>query len=118
MEQDLMSSARISASLVLPKFVRSPHSTATSARVEISANISRKGASSSSRTWRSPIAATRNFWSSAILLFEIADRFGNSPFLDIPHIIALTANAAAAHLLSRPLDPGLAAKPLEQFVNH
>src|SRR3954468_18437305 len=100
-----MSPARIYASRVLPKLVRSPHSTRTSASFEISVNSSRYGATLSSITWRSPIAATRIFASviDAILLFEIADGFGEAPFLDVDRIIPRAENASAADLLARRL---------------
>src|SRR3982751_3528165 len=113
-----MSSARICASLVLPKLVRSPHSRSTSAWFEISANISRYGATLSSCTCRSPIAATRSGLSLvAILLFEIADGFRETPFLDVDRIIARRKDAPSANLLSRSLHASLVAQPLEKFVH-
>src|SRR5437764_4803644 len=113
-----MSSARISASLVLPKLVRSPHSTSTSAELEISANISRYGATLSSCTWRSPIAATRSLpFSLTILLFEISYCFGKAPLLDVHCVIAGRKNASAADLLARTLHVRLVAQPLEQLVH-
>src|SRR3954452_22259138 len=104
MVHERMSSARISASRVLPKLVRSPHSRRTSALAEISVNSSRYGATLSSITWRSPIAATRSLPPLfAILFFEISDRVREAPLLDVDRIIAGAENPAAAHLLARPL---------------
>src|SRR4051794_5711784 len=69
-------------------------------------------------TWRSPIAATRSFpLSLAILLFEIADRFGKSPLLDVDRIVARREDAAAADLLAGPLDVALVLEPLQQLVH-
>src|SRR4051795_4146656 len=100
-----MSSARISASVVLPKFVRSPQSTRTSALLEISVNSSRYGVTLSSITWRSPIAATRSLPSVlvAILLFKIADGVRKTPLVHVDRIIARREDAAAAHSPARPL---------------
>src|SRR5690242_1689811 len=97
-----MSSAKISASLVLPKLVRSPHSTSTSAVEEISANMSRYGATLFSCTWRSPIAATRILPSSlaGILLFEISYRVREAPLIDVDRIVAGREDAAATNLLA------------------
>src|SRR3954451_7748690 len=114
-----MSSARISASRVLPKLVRSPHSTRTSALAEISVNSSRSGVTLSSITWRSPIAATRSLPSVlvAILLFEIADGVGEAPLVHVDRIVARGEDAAAAHPPARPLHFRLIMQPLEQFVH-
>src|SRR3954466_16014129 len=114
-----MSSARISASVVLPKFVRSPQSTRTSALLEISVNSSRYGATLSSCTWRSPIAATRSLPSVpvAILLFKIADRVGEAPLLDVHRIVARGKDAPAADAPARPLDVLLVVQPLEQLIH-
>src|SRR5437764_10792069 len=114
-----MSSARISASVVLPKLVRSPHSTKTSALAEISVNRSRYGATLSSITWRSPIAATRSLPSVlvAILLFEVTDRVGKAPLIDVDRIITRGEDTAAAHPPAGPFDVLLIAKPLEQLVH-
>src|SRR3954454_14210551 len=118
MVHERMSSARISASLVLPKLVRSPHSTSTSAELEISVNSSRYGATLSSITWRSPIAATRSFPSlGGILLFEISDRFGEAPLVNIHRIVARREDAAAANLLARAFHVGLVAQPFEQVFD-
>src|SRR5690242_16320099 len=117
MVQARMSSARISASRVLPKLVRSPHRTSTSALPEISVNSSRYGATLSSITCRSPIAATRSLPSVAgILLFEIADRVGETPFVDVDRIITRGEDAAAADLLARSFHVGLVVQPLEQLL--
>src|SRR3954469_20235212 len=113
-----ISSARILASAVLPKLVRSPHRTRTSAAPEISVNSSRYGATLSSITWRSPIAATRSLPALlAILLFEIADCVGIAPLLDVHRIIAGAENPPAADLLAGSFHVILVAQPLEQLVH-
>src|SRR5438270_9834033 len=114
-----MSSARISASVVFPKVVRSPHSTSTSALLEISVNSSRYGVTLSSLTWRSPIAATRSLPSVlvAILLFKIADRVGEAPLIDVDRIVARGEDPAAAHSSAGPFHLRLVMQPLEQFVH-
>src|SRR5690348_7951657 len=119
MEQARISSARISASFVFPKLVRSPHSTRTSAALEISVNSSRYGATMSSITWRSPMAAMRNLGSvvSGILLFEVADRVGKSPLIDVDRIIARAEDPAAAHLFPRSLNVCLVMETFEKLFH-
>src|SRR3954454_19071412 len=99
MVHERMSSARISASLVLPKLVRSPHSTRTSAAPEISVNSSRYGATLSSITWRSPIAATLSLPSVlvAILLFKVADGVREAPLVHVDTIITRGEDAPATN---------------------
>src|SRR5687768_1954664 len=119
MEQARMSSARISASPVFPKLVRSPHSTSTSASPEISVNSSRYGATLSSITWRSPSAAIFNVPSAvvAILLFEVSDGFRIAPLLDVDRIVAWAEDAAAAHLFLWGFHVELLAQAVEQLVH-
>src|SRR5438270_1791222 len=114
-----MSSARISASVVFPKLVRSPHSTSTSALLEISVNSSRYGVTLSSLTWRSPIAATRSLPSVlvVILLFEVADGIGEAPLINVDRIVAWREYPAAAHSPARPFHLRLVMQALEQFVH-
>src|SRR5205085_10063085 len=112
-----MSSARISASVVFPKLVRSPHSSRTSAFADTSPNSSRYGLVSFSWTWRSPMAATRSLRSvcTVILLFEIADGLRKAPLIDIDRIVARAEDAAAADLLARAFHRSLVAQPLQKF---
>src|SRR5687768_12963463 len=119
------SSARISASRVLPKLVRSPHKASTSASCAISANISRKRCSLASVTWRSPIAASvigppLAAGSSRVpfmLLFDsLADDVSEAPFRDIDDIVARGQQPAAADPRLRGGHLCLGVEPLHQLV--
>src|SRR5690348_11926778 len=62
------------------------------------------------------MAATRSFGLLAILLFEIADGFGKSPFLDIDGIVAWREYAASADLLARRRGLRLLMQTVEKLV--
>ena len=114
-----MSSARISASVVLPKLVRSPHSTQ---HVGVSRDFGEQLAIGRDAVLLHVKVADRRHphlavVTCAILFFEIAYGFGKAPLLDVDRIVARREDAAAADLLARPLDVILVAQPLEQLVH-
>src|SRR5438270_6183078 len=63
------------------------------------------------------MAATRIGRSLAILFFEIPDRVGKAPLVDVDGIVAGREDAAAADLLAWSLYVILVAQPFEQLVH-
>src|SRR4051812_32153448 len=107
MVQPWRSSARISASVSLPKLVRSPHRATTSAASDISSNIARYRPWLVSLTWRSPIAARVigrpcaggvSVVGFMLLVHSLADDVRETPFGDVDDIVRRADQPASADL--------------------